>query len=370
MRNPFKYGCVVSGEYFCARKALEKQIRSYAESGQNVVIQGSRRMGKSSLVRKTLVGLKGWRTIFIDLYYIGTVGDFCRRVMDGVAKSNDSLSFLRKAMGIVTRLRPTLSFDTTNGAPVISIDSRAANEPDSLTAVMGLLEKISKEGKVAVVFDEFQDVLRLGEPWKILAEMRASIQLQQHAPYFFLGSVRNDMMSIFTSSKSPFFKSAAPLEVEQIDSAEFMSFIQGRFEKGNRRIESSVIQTIMERADFVSGDVQELCSAIWDSTEDGATIGNGDIDSAMRLVFQNERKGFERAISGLTPTQVSVLKGIASLPQVGVYTAEFLQNIGIASTGTVTKAVKHLIADDLVYSVEKGLKFVDPFFREWLLANR
>lgn len=51
---PFRYGCVVDGEYFCPRPELERQLRNYAESGQNLVIQEERRMGKTSLVKKAL----------------------------------------------------------------------------------------------------------------------------------------------------------------------------------------------------------------------------------------------------------------------------------------------------------------------------
>ena len=52
MKMPFRYGCVVEGEYFCPRPELERQLRDYAEAGQNLVIQGERRMGKTSLVKK------------------------------------------------------------------------------------------------------------------------------------------------------------------------------------------------------------------------------------------------------------------------------------------------------------------------------
>lgn len=48
--NPFKYGCIVNGDFFCPRPLQEQELRRFVESGQNVVIQGERRMGKTSLV--------------------------------------------------------------------------------------------------------------------------------------------------------------------------------------------------------------------------------------------------------------------------------------------------------------------------------
>ena len=51
--NPFRHGCAVDGEYFCPRPELERQLMSFAESGQNVVVHGERRMGKTSLIKSS-----------------------------------------------------------------------------------------------------------------------------------------------------------------------------------------------------------------------------------------------------------------------------------------------------------------------------
>ena len=56
--NPFKYGCTVNGDFFCPRPALERELASRIESGQNVVMQGDRRTGKTSLVLETVRHLK------------------------------------------------------------------------------------------------------------------------------------------------------------------------------------------------------------------------------------------------------------------------------------------------------------------------
>ena len=169
--NPFKYGCVVDGDNFCARAEAERQLRRFAESGQNVVVQGARRMGKSSLVRKAISDMRGESMIYIDIYYIGTMADLCGRVMAGIARMNDKMSFVRKVMNLVSHLRPTLSFSTTDGSPILSVDARAADEPGSLQTVMEMLAKVAADGKTCIVFDEFQDILRLSDANRILAEM-------------------------------------------------------------------------------------------------------------------------------------------------------------------------------------------------------
>ena len=136
MKMPFRYGCVVDGEYFCPRPELERQLRQYAESGQNLVIQGERRMGKTSLVKKAISGMKGERLLYIDLYGIRTLSDFCRRVMAGVGGVTEKMAFLKKALSLAYRLRPGLTIDSNTGAPTITVDARAAAEPDSPERVL------------------------------------------------------------------------------------------------------------------------------------------------------------------------------------------------------------------------------------------
>ena len=70
MDNPFKYGCVVSGDHFCERRKAERELRGFIKAGQNVFVQGERRMGKTSLVRKAIAGVRGERLVYVDLYCI------------------------------------------------------------------------------------------------------------------------------------------------------------------------------------------------------------------------------------------------------------------------------------------------------------
>lgn len=364
--NPFKYGCIVDGDNFCARPEAERLLASFAASGQNVVVHGARRMGKSSLVRRAISRMRGEQLVYIDLYYIGTMADLCERILAGIARMNGRMGFVRKVMSLISHLRPTLSFSTTDGSPIVSVDARAADEPKSLQTVMEMLAKVAAGGKTCIVLDEFQDVLRLQDANRVLAEMRGAIQLQPDVPYFFLGSVRHDMVSIFASPKSPFFKSAAVFEVDAIPDDSFAKFIVRRFASGDRKIDSQTATMLVHAADSVSGDVQELCAALWETTVPGATIKEQNVPLALEHVFAREGKGFEMALSRLTPTQVSVLKGIAATDEAKVYSAKFLENVRIASTGTVKKAVKRLESDELIYEWQHSWRFVDPFFRAWV----
>lgn len=366
--KPFRYGCVVSGENFCPRPELERQLREFAASGQNLVIQGARRMGKTSLVKHAIGGMRGMRLIYIDLYYVKTLSEFCARVMKGVAKASDDLPFLKKAVQFAFRLRPVIAVDPRDGSTTISVDARAAGEPDSLGAVMSALEKLAAEGETCVVFDEFQDILKLDNAMGILAEMRSVIQFQENVPYFFTGSVRNDMMSIFDDMDSPFYKSALTFAVDAIDPVTFTRFIADRFRKGGRKADNAVIARIIEFADGVSGDVQELCEALWETTESGEEISTDGFEAALELIFSREAGGYGAIVEKLTPAQGVVLRAMAADPGAQVYSGAFVSRVGMP-VSSIRRVVSRLVADRLVFSRNGAYRFSNPFFREWLVRQ-
>ena len=367
--NPFKYGCVVDGEFFCPRPALERQLKAFAESGQNVVVHGERRMGKTSLIKHAIGGMRKMRLLYIDLYCIRTFSDFCRRVMNGIAETTEDMSFIKKAMAFVHRLRPTLSFDANTGAPQISVDTRVAETPDSLDVVMGMIRNLAKDERVCVVFDEFQDILDIERADVILAEMRSTIQFQPDTPYFFSGSVRNDMMRIFDDSKSPFFKSAATFTVGPIEAADFERFIGNRFRKGDRNVDVDTVRKLIDYADAVSGDVQELCEAIWDTTDAGATVTVDDIPRALECVFAREGEAFGESVRQLTPLQTSVLRTLAEANSLSLFSEEFMRRVQTTSTGALRTAINRLVAKRMIYQFGGKYRFVNPFFKAWLLKR-
>ena len=86
--KPFRYGGVVSGDFFCPRQKLVKVLRTYVENCQNAVIFGARRTGKTSLMRDTTRKMKGVRVLYADLL---NALDYTGRVSGDVQELGDSL---------------------------------------------------------------------------------------------------------------------------------------------------------------------------------------------------------------------------------------------------------------------------------------
>ena len=364
--NPFKYGCIVDGDFFCPRPVLEKELRRLVESGQNVVVQGERRMGKTSLVCEAVRKAKGVKLLYVDLLGIRSISDFCRKVTSAVAALNRKRTFLARAADLIHRLRPTLTIDTITGSPTISVDMSAASSPDSLEDVLDMIAVLARENRLCVVFDEFQDMLNVENANGILATMRGKIQFQSDTPYIFLGSVRNQMSDMFTNSRSPFYKSAALFDIGRIEDKDFSAFLIKRFKAGKRTADPAFVEKVLDLADRVSGDVQELCDALWATTDEGATLAESDLPKALDLVFARESKSYIPAIGKLTAIQMRVLRGIAELGGEKILSGDFLRAVNVPNAGSVRKSVLRLIDLDVLYEFGGRYRFTNPFFAAWI----
>lgn len=368
--NPFKYGRVVSGENYCPRPALTAQLQKLVVAGQNVVVQGERRMGKTSFVCESVRGLAGTRLLYVDLFCVKTLAEFCRRAVMALAELGQQESFLRRVAKAIASLRPQLALDPATGAPTLTLDLKAANSVASVEEVMAMIADHGRDGGLCVVFDEFQDLLDVPEADTLLARLRAKIQFMEGTAVVFLGSVRNQMRDIFSSPQSPFYKSAAEFSVGAIPVDDFVPFLIDRFAAGHRRADAATVGRIVALADGISGDAQELCETAWLATEDGATIDEAAVRAGLEMVFAREMQSFAAMSGKLTATQTAVLAGLAADGQAKVYSGEFLEKAGIKNVGTVTRALKRLESDNLIYEYDGRWRFANPFFREWLRRSR
>lgn len=368
--NAFKYGCSVDGENFCARPELAKSLSNYIESGQNLVIQGERRIGKTSLVKETVSSMRGWVLLYADFMGVRSVADVCNRIADALARFDSGDSFMRRMFAALAHLRPVATVDAMTGLPTISVDARAAADPSSVNAVMNAVESHVKGRRACVVFDEFQDILDVRDGEQMLALMRGRIQFMPHTPFVFLGSARNAMMDIFMSPKSPFYKSAAVFDVGNIPDDDFFEFAKARFSTGRRKLPRELFDHILDFVDRTSGDVQELCDAIWQMTKPGDMLDDASFERGLSFVFDRENGAYALFIKPLTDIQLRVLKALAVRGGEHPLSNAFLEAAQLTNPATVRRSMTALHKTGLVYPGTSGWKFASPFFREWMRRRK
>lgn len=365
--NPFKYGRVVSAEDFCPRMGLLKQLTEFINIGQNVVLQGERRMGKTSLIYESVRRLKHRRMLYIDLLEIKTVDDLCRRMVKAIISLEQQTGLLERVIKSLAQLRPVISFDPLTGQPSVSLDASVKLMPDSMDSILEMAVKSHRKTPLAVVFDEFQDILNLSDSKETLAVLRSKIQFHKGVPYIFAGSVRNKMSEIFTDPASAFFKSAIPMEVGPLDKDVFIRFLTQKFAAGKRVLEIDVLERVVDMAENVPGDVQELCGALWENSSYKGSISVADIGAALELIYSRESKGFETALVQLTSPQVKCLVGIARMGGKMPQSSAFVKGAGLSLPASVKKALTRLVQLKIIFRNQGEYKFVNPFFKSWLI---
>ncbi|MFH0907205.1 MAG: AAA family ATPase [bacterium] len=364
--NPFKYGQVVSAGDFCPRPDLMKQVVESIKAGQNIVLQGERRTGKTSLVHEAVRQLKKRRMLYIDLLEIKDADDLCKRMVKAIISLEQQSGFLDGVLRALAHLRPTVSVDPLTGEPSISLDASVSLKPDSVDGILDLVEKMQKQSPLVVMFDEFQDILNLESSRETLALLRSKIQFHNSIPYVFAGSVRNQMHDIFTNPDSPFFKSAISVEVGSLNREQFKAFLRTKFSIEKRTVDDEVLDTGFEIAGDLPGDVQQYCGALWDTTPEKSRIDKACIPPALHLIFTRESKGYEAVLVQLTAHQLRCLVGVAKLGGDAPFSGAFLQGVGIPNAASVKKALHRLVQLKVIYRYAGEFKFVNPFFKAWL----
>lgn len=365
--NPFKYGQVVSADDFCPRPVLMKQVVESIKAGQNIVLQGERRTGKTSLVYEAVRQLRKRSILYIDLLEAKDTDDLCKRMVKAIISLEQQSGFLDKILRALTQLRPTVSVDPLTGEPSISLDAAVSLKPDSIDGILDLVGSIYKRKALVVMFDEFQDILNLRSSKETLAALRSKIQFHGSIPYVFAGSVRNQMLDIFSNPDSPFFKSAFPFEIGPLDREEFRTFLKNKFAEGKRKVDDEVLDTGFKITGDLPGDVQQYCGALWDTTSENEYIGMQSVPAAMHLIFSRESKGYESVLVLLTAHQLRCLVGLARFGGVAPFSGAFLQGIGIPIPASVKKALHRLVQLKVIYRHSGEFKFVNPFLKAWLL---
>jgi len=365
--RPFKYGRVVSGEDFCGRSKIMSELSDYIESAQNVVVQGERRIGKTSLINETVLNMKQKRLLTIDLALIKSSHDLCQRIIKSVIHLESSNSFFSKVIKALAHLRPQIGIDPFTNLPTVSIDSSIKLTQESLEQLLDLIQNINRKNNLVVFFDEFQDILSIPDGGQSMAILRSKIQYHDTITYLFAGSVRNQMDQIFNNPDSPLFKSAIPVTLGAIDEKEFFGFLKKKFLIGKRKIDDTMLNKILNFCDGITGDIQQLCDALWGVSEIGDELGEYHFSEAFKLIFSREQKSYELIVNDLTEIQTRCLIGLAKTDGASPTSAHFLTISGIQQPGTVKRSIEKLQKGNIIFKLDKRYRFVNPFFKSWLL---
>jgi hypothetical protein len=267
------------------------------------------------------------------------------------------------------RIAPVMTVDPGTGG--LGFSFRAGHVQADIDATLESLLELpaqlaaERRKRVALVFDEFQEVLSLDSHLPSL--MRAVFQTQPDVAHVYLGSKRTMMERIFGDANEPFWRSAKRMELDVIAPEAFAPFLVERFAGTNRRLPAETAAQVLALTGGHPYATQELCYALWEETPRNRGAGPAAGARAPARVLRSENAHFSLVWERASQVQRLVLQALAAEPASALLGAEYRRRHDLPGASSVQRAAEALVAEELVRRLGSGeYRIMEPFLAEWL----
>ena len=378
--NPFRFGDLALDEAFTDREEEVEELAADLRNGQNVLVYGPRRYGKTSLVlwASELALADGVLVGYCDLMKTPTKERFAaalaKTIYDDI--SAPSSQMLERAASIFRglRVRPTMEIDPETGSLSFSFDAsrrkRDGDLDDTIEKLLELPQRIASERdrRAVLILDEFQEVVKLDKSFPNL--MRAIFQTQPEVGHVYLGSKRHVLDEIFNDKNEPFWRSAKRIEIGLIPAAKFEPFITQQFARTDKGISDSALDLLLSASAGHPYGTQQLAYYVWSLVPTGHRAHDDDVTAALTSVLRGERNYFSTLWDKATEHQRLLMLALAAEPS-GLYSSDYHDRFGLESASHVQRALTTLVKEEIVGRNEDGdYAIIEPFLAAWLLREQ
>ena len=363
--NPFVYDVPLPPDQLVDRMPETEQLLRLAEGGHNTRLQAPRRYGKTTLLGKVQDEAKkvGMNTVYVDLFRAITLGEVSRRIEEAYLAGLAGAP--RRAVAAVSR-RWRGKVTVAPGGVGGELEPVRSSEQQRLSDMLDLPKKVFERSgaRTLVVFDEFQDLLRMSSDVDGL--LRSKIQFHRdEASYIFAGSEPGMLNALFGDRKRPLFDQARPIALEPLHDDDLLEFIGGRFERAERD-PGEALDALL---DLVRGHPQRAMLGahhLWEQTARGTSADLETFERGLAVLDRETTPAFEQLWEDLAdkPNQRKVLAALANSEDT-LYNRRTLVAYGLEK-GSAEKAVSALIDRGEVQRTEPGFLVVDPLLERWL----
>jgi hypothetical protein len=327
--NPFVYDVPLAPDELVDREPETEQLLRLAEGGHNTRVQAPRRYGKTTLLGKVRADAEkiGMNTVYVDLYRAITLTEVSRRIQEAYLSALAGTA--RQAVSAIAR-RWTGKVVATPARVGVEVEPAQDREQQRLADMLDLPKRVFRRTGVRtlVVFDEFQDLLRMSS--EVDGLLRSKIQFHRdEASYIFAGSEPGMLNALFADRSRPLFDQARPIQLGPLRDEDLIEFIGQRFQRGARD-PGEALDALL---DLVRGHPQRamLCAHhLWEQTPRGATADLETFDSALAALDRETKEAFEKLWDDLAdkPNQRKVLAALANSEET-LYNRRTLEAYGL-----------------------------------------
>ena len=342
-----------------------------------MVVFAPRRFGKSSLIWRAAQQLIHSDEVLIaqvDLMTAPTrerlAEKLAQSIYDDIASTLDRVRERAATVFKGLRIAPMMTLDPDGS---LGFRFAAGHAPEDLDATLEHLLRLpaqlgaERHRRVAVVFDEFQEIVRI-DPG-LLPLMRSVFQEQPDVAHVYLGSRRQMLESIFQDVNEPFWRSAKQMELGVIAPPLFGAFLHSQFERTGRTIDAATTQAALDITHAHPYGTQELAYALWEVTPRRGTARAPHLAEALTRVLRSEHAHFDRIWERAAKAQRLTLEALAREPGRPPFSRGYRQRHALPATSTVQRALDTLERDELIERHSGGYRISEPFLAEWILRS-
>lgn len=373
--NPFKFGDPVEGDYYLPRPDLENLVSQFLVNRIHVVLIGPRRFGKTSFLLNLLKKLRrdSRSYVYIDIFNITSHRDFLNQMLRGLKNQEGWFDNLKAKLKSLANIRPKISHqidaNSGNSSFDFSIEPVSSSDKDVKEVIQDVLSSLNNLGKGLIfAIDEFQKITEIDDGGWLEATLRTHMQQLRNTSFIFTGSRRSIIYDMLNNPSRPLYKFCQSIEFPSFGD-EFTDWVLERFTKVGIKCHREAIYHLRKLVQDTPNYVQMVCFHLVALGKSTITIE--EVNTALKIVTQQNAYAYQTLLSTLTPTQQRTLR-LAAREGKQIFAKELLTKYEITSGAALSSAIKSLKDKEILDEEGAGrgtVIFDDPLFAIWLRTS-
>jgi hypothetical protein len=377
MKNPFEFGRELDAGELVDRDDEVREVVSTITDGSKLFLIGPRRYGKTSILRAASERAEEEGAIVLryNAEAFPTLDDLAGRIVaDTASRLTSTLDKARQAVGaFFGRVRPTVSFDVEHATWSVSF-ARGKGQPVGVPLLAEVLDGANRAAEgagrpVGILFDEFQRVVEDGGAGAE-GQIRAAVQQHRHVGYVFAGSNTRLLADMTSAPNRPFYKLGLIRNLGPIPRADFTTFLERGFARGDIAVASGAVDAILDAAEEVPYNVQLLAHGCWEMCRE---VGEGltavGVAQSVRVAALRNDPLYTQLWTGLPVTQRKALLALVRERGRGLSSSAVAERYGLP-VASIQGALRSLEQKSIVreehHRGDSRVRLEDPLFGSWL----
>lgn len=370
--NPFRFGAPDEGDRLIGRDGARSEILHALGEGRSLALTAPRGMGKTALLVSALAAYRaaGGHGIHVDLFPAINTRRFAEIYASALAlEPSRSVESMQEAVQqLVPSFMPRVTI-SGSGKPGLQLDLWDRERDiqrllDRLLAAPGeLASQIDRP--LVVVLDDFEDLLGVAEA-SLLQGLAQAIRRQRNVAYVFVLRKEPTARTNFDEPKSPFHRLAEPVALEPVPEQAMVLGLEERFRESQVKIDVDLLFQLVERADHAPHHVLLLAHSLYETSRDDGVASETHLREALDHVLGVNGHGYRFVWDQLSLHQRNLVLAIAQGYTERLHSQRIVFQLGLGSPSTVSKNLKVLGEREILQKTGSSVRFVDPFFGEWL----